>query len=180
MRLRGVALALFSLTVLERAGSPTESPIAPAPLPRRGPIGEWTRRSAKLSAFEVRLNGLGMRTHANWIFFRLPFETTDGTRIRNVGFWPSASRPTAVGALRFGGVCVTMPSSGDVAQWTMYTRSGVAWSDPFAWHPAAPTMDPTVLGINVPTRVANHVACGRDPALLDPSTWTLEVAWEER
>jgi hypothetical protein len=64
--------------------------------------------------------------------------------------------------------------------WAKYTIGGLGWTDRFAWHMAPPTNDPTVLGINVPTRVANWVACGRDDTLRDPTTWSLDVTWEER
>jgi len=128
----------------------------------------------------VRLNALGAKTHANWVFFRLPFETTDRVRVRRVVFVPHAASETSVGALRLGGVCLTMPSSGSVASWALYTTGGIGGTEPFARHGAAPTFDPTVLGINVPTRVANHVACGRDDALGLPETWMLDVSWEER
>jgi hypothetical protein len=138
------------------------------------------RRSAQVTAMDVRLHALGARTHANWVFFRLPFDTTARDRVRNVELHPHAARETAVGAYRLGGLCVRMPSSGSVETWARYTTSGISATERFAWNPSSPTNDPTVLGINVPTRVANHVACGGDAALTDPSTWTLDVAWDER
>jgi hypothetical protein len=129
----------------------------------------------------VRLNGLGARTHANWVLFRLPFDTTRHDRVRAVRFRPTSAATTAVGALRVGSACVTIPASGEVGEWTVYTVSGIGSTVRFARHPAPPTDDPTILGINVPTRVANYVACGRDGGRLrEPETWGLDVAWEER
>jgi hypothetical protein len=72
-------------------------------------------------------------------------------------------------------------SNGGVEAWARYTASGIGWSEQFRWHFAAPTTDPTILGLNVPTRVANYAACGWDDGKLrDPSSWSLDIAWEER
>jgi hypothetical protein len=178
---RGLLWTLLSFTVPPTMQPPPMAPIPPGLTRLEGPLRPtWTKQRARIAASRVRLNGLGARTHANWILFQLPFASTQRERVRGVEFHVSASSPTDVGALRIGSVCVQVPASDSVDVWAKYTISGVGWTDRFAWHMAPPTSDPTVLGINVPTRVANWVACGRDDTLRDPATWVLEVTWEER
>ena len=181
--LRGLAWALFSMTIIETpAVAPPDAPLpAPTSLARLGPPGKtWMHRTARVQAASVRLNGLGIRTHANWVLFQLPFDTGDFQHVRDVVFVPSASVPTDVGALRLGSVCVSTAASGTVQDWSRYTVSGLGYTERFGWHSAPPTSDPTILGINVPTRGANHVACGRDPVLREARAWSLEVSWDER
>jgi len=173
----GVAFALLI---------PANAPRSPEPLPRgeptpSGPRAEtWTRKTSRLVATQVRLGGLGARTHANWILFRLPFDTTALDRIRHVRFTVAATAETNVGALRIGSVCTPMRAYGPVESWTQYTMGGIGGTDDFGDHATAPTHDPTVFGIAVPTRVANYVACGRDGGrLTETTTWHLEIAWDE-
>ena len=179
---RSAALALLSLTVPPAMPSPRATPLPPGETTIKGPIAaSWTHRTARLSAVQVRLNGLGARTHANWVLFRLPFDANQKDRIRSLRFAPDAAWRTDVGALRVGSVCAEIPPSGTVRSWAIYTASGIGRTERFAWHPAPPTSDPTIVGINVPTRVANFSACGWDDGRLrDPQTWTLEVSWDER
>lgn len=158
----------------------------PEPLPRgdatpAGPRAQsWTRKTARLTASQVRLGGLGARTHANWILFRLPFDTTRMDRVRRVWFRVTATAETNVGALRIGSVCTPMRPYGPIESWTLYTIGAIGGTDDFLDHATAPTADPTILGIAVPTRVANYVACGRDRGQLEhTATWQLEVAWDE-
>ena len=165
---------------------PVSAPQSPEPLPRgspwpSGPRAEsWTRRTSRIAAIQVRLGGLGARTHANWILFRLPFDTTALDRIRHVRFTVAATAETNVGALRIGSVCTPIRAYGPVESWTQYTMGGISGTDDFGDHATAPTADPTLFGIAVPTRVANYVACGRDAGRLEqPGTWHLEVTWEE-
>ncbi|MDF2693719.1 MAG: hypothetical protein K0S65_2102, partial [Labilithrix sp.] len=135
---------------------------------------------AQVRGSRVRLNGLGARTHANWVLFRLPFDASQWQRVRSVRFHARSLARTEVGALRLGSVCVPFPSDGGVDRWALYTVSGIGRTERYFWHPSPPTDDPTIAGLNVPTRVANYVACGQDDALRDPENWTLEIAWEER
>ena len=177
----------FALGVLFALLMPAGAPRGPEerlPLGDVAPEGpratDWTRRTARVTASQVRLGGLGARTHANWILFRLPFATTALDRVRRVRFSVTASVDTDVAALRIGSVCTPMQTYGPIERWTMYTVGGIAGTDDFGDHPTAPTADPTLLGIAVPTRVANYVACGRDDGRLEEtSTWHLEVSWEE-
>ena len=164
-----IALGVFFALVIP-AGAPRA---APAPLPPgaampAGPRAEtWTRKSARLTASQVRLGGIGAHTHTNWILFRLPFDTTAVDRIRDVRFTASATVETNVSALRIGSVC-TLHGRRDRRDRGLRRSS------------ERPTADPTLLGIAVPTRVANYVACGRDGGHLEePSTWQLDVTWEE-
>ena len=179
---RAAALvAAFTLVVGEPVVFPSEPPLPRIDVRLAGPLAPaFTPHRARVTAERVHLTGLGMKTHANWVLFRLPFDPTQTDRIRSVGFRPSATVPTDVGALRFGGACVTTLPYGDVSDWAAYTTSSVAGTLPFGWHPAPPSNDPTIYGINVPTRVANHVACGRDDRLRDPSRWILDIEWEAR
>lgn len=181
--LRAAALTVLSLTV-----APTREPVAhEEPLPvvdlkrTDPPAATWTKKRAHSTALRVRLNGLGARTHANWVLFRLPFDASDTKHIRNVDFEIQSAARTDVGALLVGSVCTKFPSYGGVANWTSYTTTGIAWTHKFAWHMAPPSDDPTILGLNVPTRVANYVACGWDEGQLDSTeNWSIDVVWEER
>jgi hypothetical protein len=181
---RRIALALLALTLPPNLEPPPEAPLerGDAAGPGTAELADsWTPRSAHVTAVRVRLNGLGARTHANWVLFRLPFDATQRQRLRRVRFIPSSNERSDVGALRIGSVCVPVPAEGGVESWAMYTMSGVGGTERFGWHPAPPTDDPTIAGINVPTRVANWVACGDgDGHLREPENWTLEVVWEER
>jgi len=183
---RSVGLSLLScLAIPPNQQIPLEEPlprgVSLVPMDAPPPDATWTRKSITVTASRVRLNGLGAKTHANWILFRLPFDSRQKTRVRHVAFTPHASAPTEVGALRVGSVCTSVSPYGDVGDWALYTVSGIAGTQRFGWHIAPPTTDPTIVGINVPTRVANYVACGRDGGRLrDPATWTLEISWEER
>lgn len=147
-----------------------------------GPISAtWVAKHARLKAQIVRLRGIGVRTHANWVLFQLPFDTTKRDRVRSVSFRPSSATPTEVGALRIGSVCVNVRPAGEVEEWARYTVGGIGYTLRFSWHPGPPTTDPSMLGINVPTRVANYSACDLDDGhLKDAENWSLEVDWEER
>jgi hypothetical protein len=183
MRDRIPLLLLLSFTV--PPGLPPRGEELPIPRGVPSPDGpvtnDWTPKAARVPAVRVRLNGLGARTHANWVLFRLPFDTTRKDRVRSVRYRPSCRSRTDVGAIRVGSICLGFRPAGSVENWTLYTVGGVGRTARFAWHPAPPTDDPTILGINVPTRVANYVACGWDEGnLLDPAQWSLDVTWEER
>lgn len=147
-----------------------------------GPLAsEWTKKTAHVDASRVRLNGLGARTHRNWVLFRLPFDSRQRDRIRALRFAPHATARTDVGAVRVGSVCLRIPSAGTVATWSRYTVSGISRTEEFRFHPTPPTDDPTIVAINIPTRVANYVACGWDEGhLVDPATWSIDISWEER
>jgi hypothetical protein len=180
---RSAALALLSLATVP----PTLAPIPDEPLPRgvstiTGPKAEtWTKKTAHVEALRVRLGGLGARTHKNWVLFRLPFDSRQWDRVRYLRFAPHATAPTDVGAFLLGNICVRIPSAGSVATWTRYTVSGMGWTLELHTHPTPATDDPTIVAINIPTRVANYVACGWDHGHLDdPSTWSLDLSWEER
>lgn len=186
MLLRTAALALLSLSVAPARDVAFE-PVPRMSLRRTGPGSEtWTARAARVSAIQVRLNSLGARTHANWVLFRLPFDTNQYDRIRNVRYETSARIPTDVGELRVGSVCFDVATLGPVGDWTLYNLGGLGWSRSgralsFAEHPWPPVDgDPTILAINVPTRVANYSACHGAAGLGDPETWSLDVTWEER
>ncbi len=181
--LRKVALATAMVFVVP--GAP--APAADMPLPARierdpAPIAEtWTKKSARLDAIAIRISATGAHTHANWVFFRLPFDTSDFDRVRAVVFTPSAASDPDVAALRIGSACLPYARYGPLDTWAEYTVSGIGRTLPFAQHPNPPTDDPTVLGINVPTRVANHVACGLDDGRFSRlDFWRLDVSWEER
>jgi hypothetical protein len=173
---------LVALTLPPNQVIPPEEPLPLGEERPSGPLAsEWTKMSAIVHGSRVRLNGLGARTHANWVLFRLPFDANQHQRVRSVRFDARSATRTDVGALRLGSVCVPVPSDGSVDRWAIYTASGIGHTERYRWHPAPPTQDPTIAGINVPTRVANWVACGQDTGhLRDPENWTLEVTWEER
>lgn len=181
--LRAAGLAALSLTVAPaRDPRPYEEPLPKVDLALPGPPGDvWVEKHAHSAALRVRLNGLGARTHANWVLFRLPFDASQTKRLRHVRFEIRSSSRTDVGAVMLGSVCADFPSRGGIASWTSYTTSGIGRTQRFRWHPDPPTADPTILGLNVPTRVANYVACGWDQGdLTAPSDWSLDVTWEER
>jgi hypothetical protein len=180
--LRGIGLALLALTVPPATEPRPEEPLAVGDVRPDGPLADhWTPRHATLTAIRVRLNGLGARTHANWVLFRLPFDATQQQRLRNVRFRLSSVARTDVGKLRIGSVCIDFPSAGDLRYWALYTASGIARTEEYRWHPLAPTKDPTILGVNVPTRLANYVACSHgESALREAENWSLRVDWEER
>lgn len=186
MVLRTLALALLSFSVAP-AADVFEPPLPPGDARREGPTADrWEPRSARLTAAQVRLNSFGVRTHTNWILFRLPFATNQYDRIRNVRYRTSAGVPTDVGELRVGSVCVDVSTLGPVSSWALYNEGGMGWSASgrtlhFGEHARPPVHhDPTVLAINVPTRVANYAACHEAAAMKDPETWVLDVTWEER
>lgn len=181
--LRPIGLAVLSLTIAPtREAQPWEEPIPVVDLKLPEPRGpEWVKMSAHSAALRVRLNGLGARTHANWVLFRLPFDADQKDRIRRVKYTISAKSKTEVGALMIGSVCTRFPTSGGAGSWTSYTSSGIARTMHFDWHPHPPSDDPTILGLNVPTRVANYVACGWDEGhLTDPEDWSIDISWEQR
>jgi hypothetical protein len=179
---RRVALGLLPLTLPPGAGPAVDEPLPPGASQVGGPVAPtWSRRRTELSAMRVRLTHLGARTHANWVFFRLPFAVTETDRVRFVRFYPRVKAASDVGALRIGSVCLATPSRGGIDAWSLYTVNGIAGTEVFRWHSRPPTSDPTVVAVNVPTRVANYAACGADGRrLLDPEQWTLAVEWEQR
>lgn len=177
-----IALGVFFALIIPASAPRIRQESLPRgePVPAGARAEAWTRRTARLTASQVRLGGLGARTHANWILFRLPFDTTALDRVRDVRFAATATAETNVGALRIGSVCTPVRAYGPVESWTRFTVGGIGGTDDFGDHPTAPTADPTLLGIAVPTRVANYVACGRDDGRLEQvSTWQLEITWEE-
>ena len=166
--------------------APSPSARAVEPLPRgvveAGPIAStWTRRAAHIVAERVDLVALGEHTHANWIFFRLPFDTSSD-RVRAVQITMGASIDPDVSAARVLGRCVTYKRFGPLSTWALYTSGGVGQSLPFWRHPSPPTDDPTILALNVPTRVANYVSCGWEGSetLGVSSTWFADLVWEFR
>lgn len=151
------------------------------PLPVEALEDRWEPRTAVVAASEVRLGAVGVHTHANWVLFRLPFDSRERARIRHVHVEASASGPTDVGALRVGSICTRVPGFGSLANWSLFTVGGTGNTGRFGGHPARPTDDPRVVAVNVPTRVANYVACGMDDAHLEsPAAWSLRIRWEER
>jgi hypothetical protein len=179
-------LMVLSLTVPPGTVLPVDSMgLEPVPMTEarvERPLADvWTPRSAHLVASHIRLNGLGIRTHANWVVFRLPFDTTRRDRVRSVRFRPSSALPTQIGALRIGSVCFEVRPAGGVEDWSLFTMSGIGGTERFFWHPAPPRTDARVLGINVPTRVANYASCDLDDGhLRELENWSLDVSWEER
>lgn len=162
-----------------QATTPLPRALPPVPVPLHA---EWTKRSANLTALRVDLDATGAHTHDNWIFFRLPFDSTDRERIREVRVEPSAMIDPDVSAIRVDGACAPYKSYGPIGTWAGYTTGAVGPTLAFAGHPTPPTNDPMIFGLNVPSRVANYVACGwqKSATLRDPATWHLEVSWEER
>lgn len=183
MRRRDV-LKLGALSLLV---PPTPPPRRPLSLPPRAPRDaspprpDFRERAERLAAVAVSLEGVGMRTHANWVLFRLPFDWVDAERVRVHEVSVGASVETNLAALRLGSVCTAFRRYGPASTWTLYSEAGFDPTMPFSSHPAPPSRDPDVLGVNVPTRVANHIACGLGgDALREPSTWWLDVRWSER
>jgi hypothetical protein len=160
-----------------------DDPINPLDMRRTEAPGDvWIKHKMEITALRVRLNGLGARTHSNWVLFRLPFDVRQEDRIRKIDFEIVSKAPSDVAAMMIGSVCMEVAKYGDgIRDWSSYTQNGVSWTDPFGWAPAAPTNDPTILGLNVPTRVANYAACGWDDGhLRDEENWVLNIEWEER
>lgn len=176
---------LAMLTVAPPRGMRTfDDPITVLDLRRTEPMGDhWIKHRMEITALRVSLNGLGARTHANWVLFRLPFDTTQHDRIRRIDFEIVSKAPSDVAAVMVGSICAEVPRYGDgIHDWSSFTVDGVSWTKPF-WQAAGtpPTEDPTILGLNVPTRVANYAACGWDDGnLRDPENWVLNIQWEER
>ena len=151
--------------------------------PFRGPpSGEWTRKSVVVTAVRTDLDTVGAHTHANWVFFRLPFDTTDTDRVRDVRVTASAMTDPDVSAIRVGTACAPYKRYGPIGTWALYTVGAVGPTLSFGGHSSPPSDDPTIVGLNVPSRVANYVACGweKSEALRDPATWHLDASWEER
>lgn len=149
----------------------------------RDPVATvWTRRAARLTAVRVDLGALGAHTHGNWILFRLPFDSTDAERVRDVRLAPTAAIDPDVSAARVLGRCMPYVRYGPLATWAMFTVGAVGPTLALTQHPSPPTDDPTLLAINVPTRVANYVSCRweRSAVLALPETWHVDVSWEER
>lgn len=185
MKAPQILLSIFLGLTLPPGLPPIDDPPIPpgAATNLEGPArATWSeKKTARIKAMRVRLNGYGARTHNNWVFFRLPFSTESYARVKAT-FAATSDANTDVGALRVGSICVPFKSSGGVDNWSLYTTSGIGHTERYRAHIRAPTHDPTILAINVPTRVANYVACGRDEGnrLLDPNNWTLTVEWQER
>jgi hypothetical protein len=182
---RAVGLAFLAIVTVppDRLMREFPDPISKIDLRRTDPIGpKWVKHRMEITALRVRLNGLGARTHANWVLFRLPFDVTQKDRVRVLDFEIVSKAPSNVAALVLGSICAEVPKYGDgIEDWSSYTVNGVAWTQKFVWHSSPPTDDPTVLGLNVPTRVANYAACGWDDGhLRDPENWVLDISWEER
>jgi len=185
MKASQIALYLILGLTLPPNAAQSEDPIFPRgeatnlDAPARA---TWSEpKTAEVKAMRVRLKGFGVRTHNNWVFFRLPFSTANYSRVKAT-FTATVDASDNVGALRLGSLCIPVRSSGGVEAWSLYTVSGVGHTERFRWHIRAPTDDPTIIAINVPTRVANYVACGWDEGnrLLDPENWTLKIEWQER
>lgn len=177
-------VGMFAFT---SAAPPVDVRPAPPPLPRgEAPHGAlastWTRRTARLPALRVDMSALGSHTHGNWIYFRLPFDSTDFDRVRDVQLTPHAAIDPDVSAARVLGRCVTYKKFGPLPTWALYTVGAIGPSLAFSDHVAPPTADPTLLALNVPTRVANYVSCGWESGakLADPGTWSVDASWEER
>jgi hypothetical protein len=179
---RTAALAVLSLSLPPNTEVPPEDPLPRGTAHLDGPVAEtWTRRHARVTASRVRLHATGARTHANWILFQVPFDTTQRDRVRIHSWASSSAADSDVGALMLGSVCLPFPSSGGVDDWAVWTVGGIYPTERLRWHPFPPTDDPTVIALNVPTRVANYVACGMDDGkLVDPEQWTLDLTWDER
>ena len=138
----------------------------------------WTSHLVELAPVLVDLEHLGQHTHANWVVFELPFDTTSD-RVRRIELHPRALRDTNVAALPTPLGCVPVPSLGGVESrgWAEFTVSGTNGTRWLSDHPLAPRRDGRVFAINVPTRVANAAACW-DAKLRAPAAWRLVVRWE--
>jgi hypothetical protein len=130
----------------------------------------------------ARSGGPSSHTDGNWVFFRLPFDTTDVDRIRDVRLLPAATTEADVAAARLLGRCVPYAHFGPMTTWALYTKGAIGPSLAFAAHPSPPSDDPTLLALNVPTRVANYVSCERPGSakLRDAKSWYVDASWEER
>ena len=161
---------------LEADASSPPPPLASASS-RMLPDG-WTRSAVELQAKTVDLGHLGQHTHANWVVFELPFDTTRRD-LRNVRFRVRALVDTDVAALYTPVACLPAPTLGPVEddRWAKLTLGGIGGTGRLWSHERAPTHDARAYAINVPTRVANRAACG-EHALVSPSTWRLVVEWD--
>ncbi len=169
--------ALFSGRPASEAGAHTPRPPL-APFASRVLPDGWTHSSVELEAQTVDLGHLGQHTHANWVVFELPFDTTRRD-LRNVRFRVRALAETDVGAVYTPLVCLPAPTLGPVEdrRWAKLTLGGIGGTERLWSHELAPTHDPRAYAINVPTRVANAAACA-EPSLTSRSSWRLEVEWE--
>lgn len=169
--------ALFS-------GRPSLDAVAETPRPPLAPLATyvladgWTRRSVELEATVVDLGHLGQHTHANWVVFELPFDTTR-TDLRNVRFRVRALAETDVGAIYTPLLCLPAPTLGPAPdrRWAKLTLGGIGGTGRLWSHELAPTHDPRAYAINVPTRVANAAACS-ETVLASRASWRLEVEWD--
>jgi hypothetical protein len=171
------AAALFSgRPSLEAVAQHPRPPLAPL-TSRALPDGS-TRFSVELEATSIDLSHLGQHTHANWVVFELPFDTTRRD-LRNVRFRPRALVGTDVAALHTPILCLPAPTLGPVedARWSKLTLGGIGQTDLLGSRALAPTNDARAYAINVPTRVANAAACG-EPVLASKESWRLEVTWD--
>lgn len=136
------------------------------------------RRRVELVARDVDLSHPGIHTHANWVVFELPFDTTSGD-VRAVRFFPRTTVRSDVGALLTPIGCLRTPSIGPVQSgvWTKLTRGAVGGTLHLWEHELVPTKSSRDYAINVPSRVANAAACWL-PALARNDTWRLVVEWE--
>ncbi len=182
--LLGAPIGVFGLT----SAAPTPPAAASLPPLPRGEVkhGElaktWTRKTAHVSALRVDMSALGSHTHGNWVFFRLPFDSTDTGRVRDVQLVPNAAVDPDVSAARVLGRCVTYKKFGPLSTWALYTVGAIGPSLALSDHVAPPTDDPTILALNVPTRVANYVSCGWENGakIADAASWSVDISWEER
>lgn len=149
-----------------------------APHTSRALGGGWVHHEVELSATRVDLGHTGRHTHANWVVFMLPFDTTQRD-VRNVRFRPRSLADTDVAALYTPLGCLPAPRKGPVEDpgWTKFTLTGIGGTRSLHSHALAPTHDSRAYAINVPTRVANVAACG-ERALASPASWRLVVSWE--
>ena len=138
----------------------------------------WTAHRIEIEPSLVDLGHLGQHTHANWVLFELPFDTT-ARSVRRIELRPRALRETNVAALPTAFGCLPAPTLGAVEGrgWAEYTASGTGGTRWLSDHPLAPARDGRVFAINVPTRVANAAACW-DAKLRERAAWRLEVRWE--
>lgn len=172
-----VLAALFSgRPAVDAAAGATPPPVAP-PSSRVLADG-WTRSTVEVEASSVDLGHLGQHTHANWVVFRLPFDTTRRD-LRNVRFRVRSLVDTDVAALYTPLVCLPAPTLGPVedARWAKLTLGGIGGTGRLWSHELAPTHDARAYAVNVPTRVANAAACS-EPALTSAASWRLEIEWD--
>jgi hypothetical protein len=167
----GAVYALRPPAALAEANEPLPSPAGETSVNRDGSM----HHRLELVAHVVDIAHLGAHTHANWVVFELPFDSTDPT-VRRVRFSARTTTDAAIGALhtRFG--CVRVPPTNPRA-WAHFTQNGVGHTHDFDEHELAPTHSPRGYAINVPTRLANAAACWR-PSLARRETWRLLVEWD--